>query len=60
MIPVCCSDENAVSRWEEVPAADHGPAEERAHHLPGHPKETVQTVQGENQRGSFLVFLSST
>lgn len=41
-------DEDGGCRREEVPATDFGSAEEGAHHLPGHPEETVQTVQGEN------------
>lgn len=50
-------DEDDGSRREEVPAADFGSAEEGAHHLPGQPEETVQTVQRKNQRGD-LSFLS--
>lgn len=47
-------DENSVGWWEEVSAADRGPTEERAHHLPRQPEEAVQAVQGENQRGACL------
>lgn len=47
-----CLAEDIYQRWEEVPAAHPGAAEEGAQQLPGVTEAGIQTTQGAAQRGN--------